>query len=104
MQAREFYYCRKDPINLKKIVFTTVEGMTGFFRNHKYITLEFLRCLQDLGIVWLADDMIKEFLIGIRNLKNTLKNCAYKLSTAVTWGAIAVSNLSVGSSRGSSIC
>lgn len=36
-QAREFYYCRKYPINPKKIVFTTVAGTTGFSCNAKYI-------------------------------------------------------------------
>lgn len=84
-QAREFYYCRKYPINPKKIVFTTIEGTTGFSCNPKYIALELLRRRQDLDLVWLVDDMSKEFPAGIRKVKNTLKNRAYELSTAAVW-------------------
>lgn len=84
-QAREFYYCRKYPINPKKIVFTTIEGTTGFSCNPKYIALEILRRRQDLDLVWLVDDMSKEFPLGIRKVKNTLKNRAYELSTAAVW-------------------
>lgn len=84
-QAREFYYCRKYSINPKKIVFTTIEGTTGFSCNPKYIALELLRHRQDLDLVWLVDDMSKEFPAGIRKVKNTLKNRAYELSTAAVW-------------------
>lgn len=84
-QAREFYYCRKYPINPKKIVFTTIEGTTGFSCNPKYIALELLKRRQDLELVWLVDDMTKEFPAGIRKVKNTLKNRAYELSTAAVW-------------------
>ena len=65
-QAREFYYCRKYPINPKKIVFTTIEGTTGFSCNPKYIALELLRRRRDLDLVWFVDDMSKEFPAGIR--------------------------------------
>lgn len=84
-QAKEFYYCRRFPINPKKIVFTTIEGTTGFSCNPKYIALELLRRRQDLDLVWLVDDMGKEFPPGIRKVKNTLKNRAYELSTAAVW-------------------
>jgi len=84
-QAKEFYYCRKYPINPKKIVFTTIEGTTGFSCNPKYIALELLRRRQDLDLVWLVDDITKEFPSGVRKVKNTLKNRAYELSTAVMW-------------------
>ena len=60
-QARYFYYCRKYPINPKKIVFTTIEGTTGFSCNSKYIALELLQRRQDLDLVWLVDEMTKEF-------------------------------------------
>ncbi len=84
-QAREFYFNRKYPINPKKIVFTTIEGTTGFSCNPKYIASELLRRRQDLDLVWLVDDMTKEFPQGIRKVKNTLKNRAYELSTAKVW-------------------
>ncbi|MBQ7479095.1 MAG: CDP-glycerol glycerophosphotransferase family protein [Selenomonadaceae bacterium] len=84
-QARKFYYNRKYPINPKKIVFTTIEGTTGFSCNPKYIALELLKRRQDLDLVWLVDDMAKEFPSGIRKVKNTLQNRAYELSTAAVW-------------------
>ena len=84
-QARQFYYCRKYPINPKKIVFTTIEGTTGFSCNPKYIALELLRRRQDLDLVWLVDDMAKEFPPGIRKVRNTLQNRAYELATAAVW-------------------
>lgn len=84
-QARLFYYNRMHPINPKKIVFTTIEGTTGFSCNPKYIALELLRRRQDLDLVWLVDDMTKEFPAGIRKVRNTLQNRAYELSTAAVW-------------------
>ena len=84
-QAKEFYRCRQYPINPKKIVFTTIEGTTGFSCNPKYIALELLRRRQDLDLVWLVDDIGQEFPLGIRKMKNTLKNRAYELSTAAVW-------------------
>lgn len=84
-QAVEFYKCRKYPINPKKIVFTTIEGTTGFSCNPKYIALELLKRRQDLDLVWLVDDMSKEFPSGIRKVRNTLRNRAYELSTASVW-------------------
>ena len=84
-QAKEFYYNRKYPINPKKIVFTTIEGTTGFSCNPKYIALELLRRRQDLDLVWLVDDMAKEFPPGIRKVENTLQNRAYELATAAVW-------------------
>ena len=88
-QAREFLLCRKHPIDGKKIVFTTIEGSTGFSCNPKYIALELLRRMREGGIhydlVWLVDNMGKEFPPGIRKVKNTLKNRAYELSTAKIW-------------------
>lgn len=47
--------------------------------------MELLRRRQDLDLVWLVDDMSKEFPAGIRKVKNTLKNRAYELSTAAVW-------------------
>ena len=84
-QAREFYKNRKYPINPRKIIFTTIEGTTGFSCNPKYIALELLRRRQDLDLVWLVDDMAKDFPPGIRKAKNTLQNRAYELSTAAVW-------------------
>lgn len=84
-QAKAFYCCRKYPINRRKVVFTTIEGTIGFSCSPKYIAMEILRRRQDLDLVWLVDDMGKEFPLGIRKVKNTLRNRAYELSTAAVW-------------------
>ncbi len=84
-QSRFFYRCRQYPINPRKIVFTTIEGTTGFSCNPKYIALELLRRRGDLDLVWLVDDMTKQFPAGIRKVRNTLRNRAYELSTAAIW-------------------
>ena len=82
-QAREFYYCRKYPIQENKIVFTTIEGTTGFSCNPKYIALELLRRNLGLDLIWLVDDMTKKFPKGIRKVKNTLKNRAYDQGSSI---------------------
>lgn len=84
-QAKAFYCCRKYPLNRRKVVFTTIEGTIGFSCSPKYIAMELLRRRQDLDLVWLVDDMSKEFPLGIRKVKNTLRNRAYELSTAAVW-------------------
>lgn len=88
-QARAFYRARRFPIDSKKVVFTTIEGTTGFSCHPKYIALELLRRnrAQQLGLelVWLVDDMTKAFPPGIRKVRNTLANRAYELSTARIW-------------------
>ena len=88
-QAQTFYECRRFPIQPKKIVFTTIEGTTGFSCHPKYIALELLRRNREtqmgLDLVWLVDDMEKQFPAGIRKVRNTLRNRAYELSTAQVW-------------------
>lgn len=84
-ESKFFLRSRQYPINPAKIVFTTIEGTTGFSCNPKYIALELLRRRDDLDIVWLVDDITKEFPPGIRKVKNTLQNRAYELSTAAIW-------------------
>lgn len=84
-QSMAFEKCRSLPINPRKIVFTTIEGTTGFTCNPKYIALELLRRHSDYELVWLVNDMDKEFPAGIRKVENTLENRAYELSTAKFW-------------------
>ena len=84
-QAREFLRCRRFPVNPRKIVFTCIEGTTGYSCNPKYIAEELLRRGDGYELVWLVDDMGKEFPPGIRKVKNTLRNRAYELSTAKFW-------------------
>jgi len=84
-QSIAFERYRHLPINPRKIVFTTIEGTTGFTCNPKYIALELLRRLRDYELVWLVNDISKEFPAGIRKVENTLENRAYELSTAKIW-------------------
>ena len=73
------------PINKKKIVFTTIEGTTGYTCNPKYIAEELLRRGEDWEMVWLVNDIGKKFPDGIKKVENTLENRAYHLSTAGFW-------------------
>ena len=85
VQSIPFYLFRIFPIRKNKIVFTTIEGTTGFTCNPKYIALELLK--EDTGheLVWLVNDMTKEFPDGIKKVKNTLLNRAFHLTTARFW-------------------
>ena len=85
IQSLPFYLWRFRPIQRNKIVFTTIEGTTGFTCNPKYIALELLRRSKGYELVWLVNDMTKPFPEGIRKVKNTLWNRARELSTAAIW-------------------
>lgn len=90
-----FYLNRICPINSKKIVFTCIEGTTGFTCNPKYIALELMRRIDaDAGdnhagsgyeLVWLVNDTSKKFPKGIKVCRNTLWRRAYHLATAGVW-------------------
>ena len=84
-QSLPFYLWRLRPIQRNKIVFTTIEGTTGFTCNPKYIALELLRRNKGYELVWLVNDMTKTFPEGIRKVHNTLWNRARELSTAAIW-------------------
>ena len=91
LQSIPFYLFRLFPVRKNKIVFTTIEGTTGFTCNPKYIALEILRRNEDKEekdkseLIWLVNDMEKHFPTGIRKVRNTLINRAYHLTTARFW-------------------
>lgn len=91
MQSIAFYVFRLFPISGRKIVFTTIEGTTGFTCNPKYIALELMRRNQERPkaekwqMVWLVNDMDKVFPEEIRKVRNTLWNRAFHLTTARIW-------------------
>ncbi len=85
IQSLCFYANRIFPINPKKIVFTTIEGTTGYMCNPKYIAEEILRRGKGYELVWLVNDPSKYFPPGIRVVQNTLWNRARELSTAAFW-------------------
>ena len=73
------------PVNKRKVVFTTFEGDGGFCCNPRYIAEEMLRRDLKCEIVWLVNNMDKNFPEGIRKVKNTFLNRAYHLVTAKIW-------------------
>lgn len=91
LQSIPFYLCRIFPIRKNKIVFCCIEGTTGYTCNPKYIAEELLRRNIDEGkeerfeLVWLVNDMSKEFPGEIKKIHNTLWNRAYHLTTACMW-------------------
>ncbi len=88
-QARlvnQFYHMlRIFPVKKNKIVFTTFEGKGGYGCNPRYIAEELLHRKKQYDIVWLVDDMQKQFPQGIRRVKNTFFHRAYHLATARVW-------------------
>lgn len=85
VQSLLFYFFRICPIRKKKIVFCCIEGTTGFSCNPKYIAKEILHQKLDYELVWLVNDMQKEFPQEIHKVHNTLWNRAYHLTTAKVW-------------------
>lgn len=85
LQSIPFYIFRLCPIRKKKIVFCCIEGTTGYTCNPKYIAEELIRRDEGYELVWLVNDMSKEFPGEIRKVRNTLWNRAYHLTTAHFW-------------------
>ena len=85
LYSLSFYICRIFPIKKKKIVFTGIEGTTGYSCNPKYIAEEMIRRSNGYELVWLVDDIKKDFPSEVAKIHNTLLNRAYHLSTAKIW-------------------
>ncbi|MFI3177563.1 MAG: CDP-glycerol glycerophosphotransferase family protein [Eubacteriales bacterium] len=80
-----YYLMRIFPIQRKKIVFTTFEGTGGYSCNPRYIAEELIARGSDYQLLWLVDDLDKNFPEPIRKVKNTFFNRVYQLSTAKIW-------------------
>ena len=79
------YEALRHPIQKNKIVFCSTEGMGGYGDNPKAIA-EYLHAhYPELELVWLVNDMRKEFPSYIRKAPNTLMSRAYEYSTAKVW-------------------
>ena len=93
MQSILFYLFRVFPICKKKIVFCCIEGTTGYTCNPKYIAEELLKKNEEIKerlklhktegepyeLVWLVNDISKQFPEGIKVIQNTLLNRAYHI-------------------------
>lgn len=90
-QSLLFYANRIFPIYNKKIVFTCIEGTTGYTCNPKYIAEALIEENKKLShkekykLVWLVNDISNIFPDEIKVVKNTLWNRAHQLSTARFW-------------------
>lgn len=85
IQSLWFYIFRIFSIKKKKIVFTCIEGTTGYSCNPKYIAEELIKRNEGYELVWLVDDTTKKFPKEIHVVKNSLINRAYHLTTAKFW-------------------
>lgn len=83
-----YWVCHIFKIRNNKIVFSAFEGM-GYCCNPKYIAKEIIEREKIEGkkyeLVWLVNDITKDFPCEINVVKNTLLNRAYHLSTAKIW-------------------
>lgn len=83
-----YHMLRIFPVKKGKIVFTTFEGDGGFCCNPRYIAEELLRRNENKSkyeLLWLVNNMDRQFPEGIRKVKNTFLNRAYHLVTAQVW-------------------
>ena len=80
-----FYLCRIFTVKNNRISVCTFEGKGGFGCNPKYVVLELHKQRPDLEIVWIVNDMSKEFPEYIKKVPNTLWSRAYWLSTSKVW-------------------
>lgn len=86
-----YYLFRIFPVDYRKIVFTSYEGSQGYCCNPKYIAEELLKrnCKRPSNmqykLVWLVNDMRRDFPEEIIKKKNNVWNRAYQLSTAAIW-------------------
>lgn len=86
-----YYLCRLFPINSRKIVLSNYEGRQGYSCNPKYIAEELLKRNGSRSInkryrlIWLVNDINKDFPSEIKKVKNNVWNRAYQLSTAAVW-------------------
>ena len=90
-ESLPFYACRVFPVRKNKVVMWTFECSGGYGCSPKYIADELIRRNKigktNYEIVWLVNDISKEFPSEIKKVKNTLLNRAYHLSTAKFWVA-----------------
>ncbi|SET94839.1 CDP-glycerol glycerophosphotransferase [Lacrimispora sphenoides] len=73
------------PVCKKKVVFTAFEGDGGYCCNPRYVAEALLKKDESLELVWLVNNIEKQFPKGIRKVKNTFWNRAYHLATAKVW-------------------
>ena len=83
-----YYLFRIFPIKKNKITFSAFEG-AGYCCNPKYIAEELIarqqKGIQEYEMIWLTNDINKEFPPEIKQVRNNLWNRAYHLTTSKLW-------------------
>ena len=85
INSLRYRVCRIFPVKKKRIVVCTFEGKGGFCCNPKYIVEELHKRDNAYEIVWLVNDITKEFPSYVRKVETTPWNRAYWLSTSKVW-------------------
>lgn len=89
LHSLPYYICRVFPIHPQKVVMWTFECNGGYGCSPKYIAEEILKRNREgktkYQVVWLLNNIEKEFPKEIKKVKNTLWSRAYHLSTAGIW-------------------
>lgn len=80
-----FYICRIFPIDTNMVSVCTFEGRGGFGCNPKYIVEAIHKIDKNIKIIWLVNDMSKEFPDYIQKIHNTFWNRALWLSRSKVW-------------------
>lgn len=80
-----YHLLRIFPVKKNKVVFTAFEGDGGYCCNPRYIAEELLKRKKNYEIVWLVNNMNRQFPEGIRKVENTFLNRVYHLTTAKVW-------------------
>lgn len=80
-----YHILRIFPIQKNKIVFTAFEGDGGFCCNPRYIADALLKSKGNYEMVWLVNNMSRQFPAGICKVRNTFWRRAYHLVTARVW-------------------
>lgn len=80
-----FYLFRIFPIKKNRIVICTFEGKGGFGCNPKYIVRELHKRMPKLEIIWVVEDMSKEFPSYIKKVPYSLWSRAYWMTTSKIW-------------------
>lgn len=80
-----FVMMRVFPIKKNKIVFTSIEGQSGYSCNPRYIAQEIINEGLSYDMYWIVNDISKPFPKQIKVIKNNIWNRAYHLSTANVW-------------------
>ncbi len=73
------------PVRRNKIVFTAFEGDGGYCCNPRYIAEALLKRQEAYEMVWLVNNMSRQFPEGIQKVRNTFWRRAYHLATAKVW-------------------